>query len=77
MKTFLVFLGLKIAEIAAIVFVPWGIGALAKKWGWLMEYVLPEDAPCWVVGIFILAMSSSIFFFIQANWDWAKSIVRK
>ena len=75
MKRVLVFVGLKVAEISAFVFIPWGIG-LWNPLGFRDEYVwltglgnicLGFIVPTGVIGIFILIIS--------INWEWSKKIM--
>lgn len=74
-----VFIGLKIAEISAIVFVPWIAGIASLKWCqffWEGSIVNP-----WVAGIITLIILIIItgFFsrFITANWKWSQKIIIK
>jgi len=82
MKKLLVFLGLKVAEISAVVFIPWGLGLLIK-------YLVPTTVasslpPMWILGIMslfvIYGIVVSIYFIyiiVLSNWDWADKIINK
>jgi len=76
MKRILVFIGLKIAEISAIVFIPWGLGL----WN---PIGLPDDAPAWVMGLGTILIGLVVpvlllclcYVLISVNWEWAKKIL--
>ena len=82
MKKLLVFLGLKAAEVSAIVFIPWGLGLLIK---YLSPVVVANALPpMWILGIMslfvIYGIVISIYFIyivVLANWDWADKIINK
>lgn len=76
MKAIAIFIFLKIVEISAIVFIPWGLGSLARKYG----YGDP-DMFVWITGIVVLVALAIVFSCImiliaaiRANWDLAKKL---
>ncbi len=77
MKRILLFIGLKIAEIAGVVFMPYFIGLrVVTKWPGVWT-----DCPAWIVGfltLFILFVACiGICGFIEANWNWAGKILKR
>ena len=83
-RIIMVFLGLKVVELLAIVFVPYFLGMLVSKWTWfclLMEF---DKMPYWLIGF--LSIGIIVIFscfvvvakiFLESNWDLAKSIINK
>ena len=80
MKKVILFLGLKVAEISAIVFIPYytGVGLVAVG--------LPKgDTPFWLIGFAALLMVSLsavfVYFYLGAilksNWEWAGRILKE
>lgn len=80
MKKVILFLGLKVAEISAIVFIPYytGVGVVAVG--------LPkDDAPFWLIGFAALLIVSFFTLFIyfvpgailKSNWEWAGRILKE
>ena len=70
---YLIFITLKILEISAVVFIPWGIGNLCTV-----------DAPvlvCWLMGaLFVIGVSGigmGLFYTIPAWWKWNLKLVKK
>ena len=82
MKRIMIFIGMKLAELAAIVFVPWGVGILANKNAWFVR--LFHGSPVYLDGFMILAILAmiimiaifAIFIIIPANWEWAKRLAK-
>lgn len=80
MKRVLVFLGLKIAEISAVVFIPHYLGrAFIAVTG-----LPPDSAPFWIVGwipiltVFLFVLTcAAIPEIISANWRWSKDILER
>ena len=82
MKRICVFIGLKIAEISGIIFIPYLIGRLVSKWGWYVNFMNCEGEPYWAIGLitiimiaFLIVLSILVGIVIHANWKWAKSII--
>jgi len=77
----LIFILLKITEIALIIFVPYGIGLIEQK---IVEYEeKPTKCETWGTGIFIIILGIGGIFIlliisalIIANWNWAGKILR-
>ncbi len=81
----LVFIGLKIAEIVAVVFIPYYLGLFARtKW----PVFWADGPPCWIAGIIIMIGLLMLFAMgyvcfqgskelIKANWKWAGKILKK
>jgi len=72
-KRIIIFTGLKIVEIAGIVFIPYYTGRLAVYLG------LPQDGtPLWIVGLVMLIVSATVAaiacLLVQANWKYAKKL---
>lgn len=69
----LIFLGLKVLEILAIIFVPYGIGRLVRLIPWVKECF--DDTPYWLIGILIIfllgAVGVILFALILKNWELA------
>lgn len=71
----IVFVGLKLAELAVIVFVPWLLGC------WLFE---KEDGVFaqWGMGLMVMLAAGAVlglllilgYALVEANFEWAKSI---
>ena len=83
MKKILVFIGLKVTEIAAVIFIPYFVGLVAQAtligdWLYLLRY-----SP-WVAGItclsvlFVLLGGCAILIIIVlGNWKWATKLIQK
>lgn len=79
MKRVLCFIGLKVAEISAVVFIPYFLGMLFLKWEWYVGFMELEGAPLWLVGflsilIGIIAPVTIVVLlviFIMGNWNLA------
>ena len=80
MKKVILFLGLKVAEISAIVFIPYytGVGLVAVG--------LPKgDTPFWLIGFAALLIvpffTLLVYFFLggilKSNWEWAGRILKE
>lgn len=55
----LVFVALKLVEISAVVFIPWGVGLLAKMatpYGTPFVGSMIHHAPVWPVGVYVIAI---------------------
>ena len=77
MKTIIVFIGLKVVEIAGIVFIPYWFGL----WNFLgFELVFGNCLEIWMVGMLNLLLPLLIILIIvlilYANWKWAKDLTR-
>ena len=77
MNRFLAFLGLKIVEIAAIVYVPYWVGV----WD---PFKANQEFPLWVKGVSTIFLSAILIFcftvavwlllhFLNLNWKWTHS----
>jgi len=86
MKTFFIFIGLKIVEIAAFLLIPYSVGRLRLHhhiFGFnFLERVVVD---IWLGGIFILCILCAVVFIavgiyflliglVKQNWKWAKRI---
>ena len=83
----LLFLALKLAEISAIVFIPYWIGRLSYKIPFVIEAF--KGVPFWFLGNFVFLVSTialGIIYIIvseilpiicRANWNWAGKILQK
>ena len=71
----IIFIGLKIVEILAIVFIPYYVGKFAKL------FINEDDTPNWLVGIFVLVCGALLVFvvalFVAENWEWAGKLIEK
>ena len=74
MKRILTFIGLKIAEIAGVVFIPWGLGIYTNK---IFNYFGLSLPPVWISGLLVVGLGFLLFAFITANWGWAKHLTKK
>ena len=81
MKRVFVFIGLKVAELSAIVFGPYFLGMLLSKWSWLYLAMKSKGEPYWVTGFICIVCLFAIFIVIAAivtfcdkNWELAKKI---
>jgi len=75
MKRILVFVGLKVAEISAVVFIPWGIG-LWNPLGFDGTLVWAVGLATIVRGLALPAVVLSIcYVIIHANWELSKKIM--
>jgi len=81
MKKIMIFIGLKMVEIAAVVFIPHYLGILIMKWPWYYKIMELNTFPYWVEGImFIYFIVMALFLIVLAcllfakNWEWAKRI---
>ena len=68
----LIFVGLKLGELAVLVFAPWGVGLLVKPL--MPEDSLVQNVP-WAVGLVIIATGAFVLLLalaaIYENWDRA------
>ena len=80
MKKVILFLGLKVAEISAIVFIPYytGVGLVAVG--------LPkENTPFWLIGfaaLMLVSLFTLLVYFVfgamlKSNWKWAGRILKE
>jgi hypothetical protein len=88
-RRILTFIGLKTAEISAIVFIPWGVGLYIHNvayWnrGWLAKWVAHlklHTGPVWIDGLGFLfihsLMLAILIFAVYLNWLWAKQLTAK
>jgi len=71
----LIFIVLKVAEISAIIFVPYWIGLLIKK----TDSFLDDDPILivWIIGLAALLLTTmaivGIVTLCRVNWEWASS----
>ena len=84
MKRVIVFIGLKIIEITAVVFTPYCLGMMLSKWGWWCEFMLFDDTGYWMIGfVSILEFGASVVvcalfgLVLYENWKWAGRIINK
>lgn len=84
MKRILVFIGLKVVEIGAIIFGPYFLGMLMYQWDWFMTTFGVAHGSYWGIGFLtiiltsvVLLFSSLIIIFFIDNWEWAKRITDK
>ena len=78
------FIILKLAELAAIVFVPWGVGWATSKWVWLCTVLRFYDDAFWLHGVIVLICFWTIvmipiltYSYIILNWEWARKWAEK
>lgn len=81
----LLFIGLKLAEILAIVFMPYWLGRLICK----IPYIGEAGIPYWIAGFLGIIMLFAVLMITfctitevlpiicRANWNWAGRILRK
>lgn len=82
MKRVLYFIGLKVAEVSAVVFIPYFLGMLLMKWKWYVTFMEVEGVPLWIVGIGSIIMWIGLpvvivvvlVVFIMGNWEWAQKL---
>ena len=83
MKRILVFIGLKVAEIGAIIFVPYWLGKYVCN-----SFEYPQASSYWVEGVFMIFVVlaailivgvsvAGIVSLIYGNWEWAGKITRR
>jgi hypothetical protein len=81
METVLVFVGLKVAEILAFIFIPYFLGKGLIKIPKMYEFwnEPKEKMPIWILGsLFLLVIflfGSLIAIMFELNWQWACKIV--
>lgn len=82
MKRILAFIGLKVLEISAIIFIPYFIGFGISRLEWLYPYIDPT-LPLWIIGLFCIAIMmvaimvcAGCFLAIQANWNFIKKHIK-
>jgi len=70
----LIFVGLKVVEISALVFIPYGIGLLVKK-----TTSFFDDEPTWCIGFVAGLMAAGVVLIgvvlFLANWEWAGKLI--
>lgn len=75
MKKVAIFVGLAIATLSAIVFVPWGVGLLVHKLGIVTNnYVWVEGFKILVFIGWTIMLSFIGYLMIQVHWKWAKRL---
>ena len=74
----LIFVGLKVVEIAALVFVPYWIGNLGR----VKKYWRGENnswGSVWFTGLLTLVIGGAMIFIgfmlVMANWKWAGKLL--
>ncbi len=83
----LLFILLKILEILAVVFIPYGVGYVFTCYYWGKEY-LDSFMIIWGRGVLVGIVGSGIILFsvmaviglvnlVQINWEWSKKIREK
>ena len=84
MKRVFIFISLKTAEIAGILFIPYLLGILVSKWPWYMKNMNFETTGYWFMGIVTIcilffAFTTVIFILsiIHTNWKWSKKIANR
>lgn len=85
MKRVLTFIGLKVAEILGVVFIPWGIGLILRNWVWFETIMHFEDTHPWLIGIVGLIMGvmlpglfiAWLVILVVHNWEWATKLTTK
>jgi hypothetical protein len=77
MKRVFMFVGLKIAEVLAVVGIPYGLGKLALYFGIL------NRGPAWLAGVVIMAIAVIaigvgilLWAIVLKNWEWATNITK-
>ena len=83
MKRIAIFVGLKIAEISAIIFIPYFIGVLDKntvRWAFF-DWKVMSVFDLWMAGfqyfaalLMGIAAIGLIYLAVYANWQWAKKL---
>ena len=73
----LVFVGLKIAEIVGIGFLPYWVGKLVCLHPEFKKVLRAEPpVPYWCIGLIALAIPAVIICILMINWDWAGEIIK-
>ena len=83
MKRVFVFIGLKVAELSAIVFGPYFLGMLVSKWPWLCSVTRLDLMPHWIAGIMFIFILFAVFLLVALvamfcikNWELTKKICK-
>ena len=89
MKTVLIFIGLKITEVSALIFVPYLFGRLYVFFEYCPVRQLEGLLGFWLMGfvlvMFLFLMGGIVFITLpaifkaifKANWEWAKTLKKK
>ena len=84
MKRVFIFISLKTAKIAGILFIPYFLGISVSKWPWYMKNMTFEATGYWSMGlvtICILFLACMvvvlILFIVYTNWKWSKKIANR
>ena len=84
MKRVFIFISLKTAKIAGILFIPYFLGISVSKWPWYMKNMTFEATGYWFMGIVTIcilffAFTTVIFILsiIYTNWKWSKKIANR
>ena len=79
MKKYLIFIGLKIAEISTVVFIPYIVGSILIC---LTDTHAPSSLfELWLIGLFVIVFGSMFVAFgvclISINLEWADRIINR
>ena len=81
MKKIMIFIGLKVVEIAAVGFGPYYLGMLLMNWPWYCRIMELDTCPYWVSGIMFISLAVLALILIGLtclllikNWEWTKKI---
>lgn len=73
----LIFVGLKVVEISALVFIPYGIGLLIKKYSSILDK--EPIFMVWLLGLVASVMAAGVVILgvalFLANWKWAGKLI--
>ena len=80
MKRVLVFLGLKVAEVGAFIFIPYWIAKLGEKFG--LNYPFADTLfDYWSIGFLMIIVPVGVIMVlllvVLENWNWAGKITRR
>ena len=85
MKRIIIFIGLKIAELSILVFIPFGLGMVAHKYNLAFSEASTNLLGIWFTGfaniVFFAIMPLGILIvlglIISLNWDWAGKLSKR
>ena len=84
MKKVIIFIGLKVLEVSAIVFGPYLLGSLLVQWPWYYKALQCTGESRWLIGLWFIFMLVAFIIIIglltvavAANWEWAKKIANR
>lgn len=88
MKRASIFIGLKLTEITAVIFIPYLLGQLVEKWPWYYNYMEFSTVPYWIAGLITIILVFGVVLGVvlavwllalifRSNWDLSKKIENK